>query len=266
MVNKAAYEKLVNEDCKKYHLDKGEESDLFEWCPDCREINLWTYWQGKDAKDVKIMVVGQDWGNYHLPKNTQTMENIREHRNYFCNQDTENSTVYQTDKSLCVLFESIGYKDIINNRYDDLFFTNFFLKYRAEGCKETGGMSRTNMMRDAASFSALVDATRPKVIICLGMLTYECVIDALRPGEKCRIGKITDYCDLIDNHKNYTDIAGVRVFGMVHCGASGVNVIRKKGTRTDKNKKGIELMIQDWKEIKKYLEDKDIFLNLKPVN
>ena len=90
---------------------------MFEWCPDCREINLWTYWQGKDAKDVKIVVVGQDWGNYHLPKNTQTMENIREHRNYFCNQDTENSTVYQTDKSLCVLFESIGYKDIINNRY-----------------------------------------------------------------------------------------------------------------------------------------------------
>ena len=38
------------------------------------------------------------------------------------------------------------------------------------------------------------------------------------------------------------------------------------GTRTEKNKKGIELMIQDWKEIKKYLEDKDIFLNLKPVN
>ena len=75
-----------------------------------------------------------------------------------------------------------------------------------------------------------------------------------------------DYCDLIDNHKNYTDIAGVRVFGMVHCGASGVNVNRKKGTRTDKNKKGIELMIQDWEEIKKYLEDKDIFLNLKPVN
>ena len=45
MVNKAAYEKLVNEDCKKYHLDKREESDLFEWCPDCREINLWTYWR-----------------------------------------------------------------------------------------------------------------------------------------------------------------------------------------------------------------------------
>ena len=100
MVNRAAYEKLVKEDCKKNHLCKGEKTDLFEWCPDCQEINLWTYWQGKDAKDVKIMVVGQDWGNYHHPKNIQTMENIREHRNYFYNKGTESSMVYQTDKSL----------------------------------------------------------------------------------------------------------------------------------------------------------------------
>ena len=38
-------EKMLSDAMKKYHLDKGEESDLFEWCPDCREINLWTYWR-----------------------------------------------------------------------------------------------------------------------------------------------------------------------------------------------------------------------------
>lgn len=262
MVNREAYEKLVKDVYKNQHNSIGEKAELFNWFDPCQEINLWTYWQGKDSKDVKIMVVGQDWGNPYHSKNKQTIDNIVEGRNYFYGQSGK---MYPTDISLSILFEIIGYKDIINNRYDDLFFTNFYLKYRADGCKETGGMSRKNMMRDAMNFVDLIAAIQPKVIICLGKLTYECVIDALKPDGKCRIGKISDYCNLIDNGNNFTDIADVRVFGMVHCGASGINVNRKKGLKTDKSKTGLELMLQDWQAVKSYLESKNVSLNLDPV-
>ena len=34
------------------------------WCADCKEINLWTYWQGRGNLDAKIMLVGQDWADH----------------------------------------------------------------------------------------------------------------------------------------------------------------------------------------------------------
>ena len=122
------------------------------------------------------------------------------------------------------------------------------------------------MMRDAKNFVGLVDAINPSVIICLGKLTYECVIDALKPEGKCRVGKISDYCNLIDNGENYTDIADIRVFGMVHCGASGINVNRKKGSKTDKSITGLELMLKDWQVVKNYLESKNEPLNTCPMD
>ena len=36
--------------------DDGKEPRLY-WCDDCKEINLWTYWQGKGNLDAKIMLV-----------------------------------------------------------------------------------------------------------------------------------------------------------------------------------------------------------------
>lgn len=42
--------------------DEGEELGLY-WCEDCKEINLWTYWQGRGNLNAKIMLVGQDWGS-----------------------------------------------------------------------------------------------------------------------------------------------------------------------------------------------------------
>ena len=38
-----------------------------KWYEDCKEINLWTYWQGlgyaENTPDIDILLVGQDWGN-----------------------------------------------------------------------------------------------------------------------------------------------------------------------------------------------------------
>lgn len=230
MIDYNAYQELVKKVRQQYQTRQDDE---YCWCPDCEEINLWTYWQGKDSKDVKIMVVGQDWGNPQLPKNTQTIKNIRAGKNYFYNQSDLSELKYQTDKSLCTLFDSIGYHDIITNRYDDLFFTNFFLRYRKG--RETGKM------------------------------TYECVINSLQPDteQKFRIHSLREYCDKIDAGTNYVDFAQsqIRVYGMVHCGATGVNINRKRGSKTPKDKSGLDLMEQDWKSILDYLKDKKISLN-----
>lgn len=260
MIDYNAYQELVKKVIQQYQT---RQDDKYCWCHDCKEINLWTYWQGKDCKDVKIMVVGQDWGNPQLPKNAQTIKNIRAGKNYFYNQADLGKLKYRTDKSLCTLFDSIGYRDIITNRYDDLFFTNFFLRYRKG--RETGKMSRRVLMEDAQNFRELVSAIKPKVIICLGKMTYECVIDALQPEaeQKFRIHSLREYCDKIDDGKNYVDFAQsqIRVYGMVHCGAAGVNINRKRGSKTPKDKSGLELMTQDWKAVLGYLKSKNINLN-----
>lgn len=260
MIDYNAYQELVKKVRQQYQTRQDDE---YCWCHDCKEINLWTYWQGKDSKDVKIMVVGQDWGNPQLPKNTQTIKNIRAGKNYFYNQSDLSKLKYQTDKSLCTLFDSIGYRNIITNRYDDLFFTNFFLRYRKG--RETGKMSRKAMMEDAQHFRELVSAIKPKVIICLGKMTYECVINALQPDteQKFRIHSLREYCDKIDSGTNYVDFvqSQIRVYGMAHCGAAGVNINRKRGSKTSKDKSGLDLMIQDWKSILDYLKDKKISLN-----
>lgn len=264
MVNYEAYRYLVDVSCKLNHNNKKENDKYFVWCKDCNEINLWTYWQGKDSKDVKIMVVGQDWGNPGLLKNEQTMANIKNNGSYFYNSSINSENVYPTDRNLSSLFEHLGYKDIISNKYDDLFFTNFYLKYRTDKIKETGYMSRTNMMRDKDNFKELVADINPKIIICLGKLTYECVVEALDPTKKIRIKNISEYCDLIEEGKNITEIGDIGIFGMVHCGATGVNINRKKGSKADKDKRGIELMIDDWEKVSNYIREKSIELDTNP--
>ena len=58
------YQRLI-QDVKSFY--KGQEHSQTDpiyltWWKDCEEINLWTYWQGKDSLDARIMLVGQDWG------------------------------------------------------------------------------------------------------------------------------------------------------------------------------------------------------------
>ena len=56
--------------------DDGKELRLY-WCDDCKEINLWTYWQGKGNLDAKIMLVGQDWGCPWDDSSQPTMDEVR---------------------------------------------------------------------------------------------------------------------------------------------------------------------------------------------
>ncbi len=186
---------------------------------DGNQINLWTYWQGYqlydiDEKHVDILLVGQDWGNPELKKNADAMERIKKI------QAGEKAARYDeklspTDKNLVELFKAFGEKiDILR---DDpgmrLFFTNYSLGYRTG--RETGGMTKELMEEDKEFFDELVLAIQPKIIICLGKLTYEMV-----SGQK-----VNDFCKRLSEGKPFEVPfplkRDVMVYGVAHCGARG---------------------------------------------
>ena len=87
--------------------DEGQEPRLY-WCDDCKEINLWTYWQGKGNLDAKIMLVGQDWGCPWDDGSQPTMDEVHkanEGRAY----NYLNNNPSPTDANLTRLFKELGY-------------------------------------------------------------------------------------------------------------------------------------------------------------
>ena len=50
------YRQLVSE-IRTDYLNGSRE---LKWCEDCKEVNLWTYWQGRGHMDAQVMLVGQD--------------------------------------------------------------------------------------------------------------------------------------------------------------------------------------------------------------
>ncbi|MBQ9881157.1 MAG: hypothetical protein IJM42_00890 [Synergistes sp.] len=68
-----------------------------------------------------------------------------------------------------------------------LFFTNYSLGYRAGS--ETGGITKRVMRQDAELFDDLVLAVKPKIIICLGRITYEMVAKVTADGFQRSCGR-----------------------------------------------------------------------------
>src|SRR5574344_2695442 len=87
--------------------DAGKELRLY-WCDDCKEINLWTYWQGKGNLDAKILLVGQDWGCPWDGGSQPTMDEVRK-----ANEGRAYDSLYNnpspTDANLTRLFSELGY-------------------------------------------------------------------------------------------------------------------------------------------------------------
>ena len=124
--------------------------------------------------------------------------------------------------------------DIATKRYDDLFFTNFCLGYRKG--KESGGMPKELMKRDAVFFKRLVAILEPENILCLGKRTFECVYEALC-GDKTQKpeGFGGAYNDFIEKYKpidaEYGENKTTRIFPLAHPGYMGImNRINRKGT------------------------------------
>lgn len=198
------------------------------------QINLWTYWQGHQYKDIDekgidVLLVGQDWGNPE--KDGKTIARIE------AIQTGKSDSFYNehasiTDKNLKELFKCLGCDIEKADPGLRLFFTNYSLGYRKGS--EQGGMTKTLMLEDEAFFHDLVMAINPKIIICLGKITYEAVIGWPIEGfvEQLKQGK-----PLV---AKYPLRESIPVYGVAHCGALGAN-----------NVGGMPSMIKTWKVITK---------------
>lgn len=220
---------------------EGSGAEL-TWCDACEdEINLWTYWQGRGSLDPDILLVGQDWGNPY-PKAGKTFLPVEEIK---AGPPYEVSRLFPTDQNLMELFRRTFDIDL-NQKNERLFFTNLALGYRTGS---SSGSLNTSVSQDQAFFKELVCILRPKVVICLGGVTFDAILTAY--GEpRPYSGK---FIPALDAGKTVADIDGIRFFGMGHCGALGClnRVGNQKGAGADA---GLQMQIQDWKQIREYLQ------------
>lgn len=227
---KQQYEELIHDVRDFYYSKEKPDRDVYlEWCEDCREINLWSYWQG--SLNARIMVVGQDWG---CPKGAVVMNNIQT-INDGAEKEYHVDPESLTDKNLCTLLASIGFP--AETRNPDLFFTNFALGYRNKGL--TGGFKGSWLRECEPFFKRLVEIVDPEIIICLGQNTFKAVIRSL--GEKTRI---RGYNSFIESKDNPIRCGDHLVFAEAHCGYFGT-INRAKGNVKD----GMALQLEDWKRI-----------------
>lgn len=222
-------EDLLKKDLYKY--GKVEFSQCDTWI-NGNQINLWSYWQGYQIENidegVDIMLVGQDWGS---PKNNPDLiakiEKIQKGEEILYYLDEPSPT----DRNLSDLFKKTFNIDIKgNNPEKRVFFTNYCLGYRKGN--ESGGMTKTLMKKDEELFDELVLAIKPKIIICLGKMTYEMVSKT----------RVKNFVKTLNEGKpfvgKYPFDERIKVYGVPHCGALG-----------EKNIGGYEKMLEVWKGI-----------------
>ena len=257
------YRKLVEDSQKSYRDNpdehKNNKIELAALDTDiCKEINLYTYWQGlgyeQKTPHIKYLLVGQDWGNPFLGRDDFIDRVIAINNGH--EEPYYEKAVFDTDDNLVELFkvlkDSEGKPDNIDTkRYDDLFFTNFCLGYRKG--KESGGMAKELIKKDAEFFKRLVEILEPENILCLGRLTFECVFDTLKRDENQKPeGFGGTYNGFIEKNKSieveYEENKTTRTFPLAHPGYMGIlNRINKKGTV----KEGLEKQKEDWMKIGK---------------
>lgn len=218
VANRGTYGKINLSDCSLWQNGKV--------------INLWSYWQGYQLKDldegIDILLVGQDWGNPDT--NPEIVDIIK--RIQMGDEDALYSSgiMSATDRNLINLFKVLGCDITSISPGKRLLFTNYCLSYRTES--ETGGMTKSLLKKDKELFDDLVKAVKPKFIICLGKITYEMVS-----------GKVTrKFVNTIKEGKPFVSVypndGSIAVYGVPHCGARGLN-----------NVGGFEVMKKVWGQI-----------------
>lgn len=244
----AAYRDLVGRVRESYppHDSQSSAKHRLSWCDDCKEINMWTYWQGRGNLDAKILLVGQDWGCPWDASGQATMQQIRlanKGQNY---QYCENNPSI-TDNNLIRLFQEIGYADI-RKPCPDLFFTNFILGYRDAGT--SGGYQQSWAEHDKGFFQELTNIIEPKVILCLGRSTFEGVLSALSTPLDTHIRTYNSFIESSDNPISISLENGsiAHVFALAHCGVMGM--LNRNGKKTI----DLENQLGDWRKILPYLE------------
>ncbi len=227
---------------KNYKAGNLELGPCGAWL-DGHQINLWTYWQGYQLKDidkkhVDILLVGLDWGNPDRKGNQKVIEQIRKIENG--DESAHYIAGSATDKRLARMFKASFGVDIMEKfpKYR-LFFTNYSLGYRLEGQSETGNNSNALLKMDEDLFNKLVSTIQPKIIICLGQLPFEMV-----SGIKTK--------DFVKHLKEGNPFKApfpkdnkIMVYGVSHTGSRGYY-----NMGSDE-----EVMLKPWKKIKKEFEN-----------
>ena len=215
------------------------------------EINVWTYWQGMGNRNPRIMLLGQDWGSIKNDTNKKYLIGIKkmlenpdiDHSKVHYFDEIKNIKNFPTDYNLCQLFKKLERKDILENHYDDLFFTNLIPGLRSKK-GSAGGLSKAVITESVkAEFEKLVEILRPQVIICLGRMVYESVLNIYsidKPKINTWTGFIKDFYEkpvipVAINESTY-------IFPVVHPGAYGT----KKRSITEQE--------NDWAEINKWMK------------
>lgn len=263
---KADYDTLCKEVNTAYQeLEKENEANsvgktYMRAFPACKEINLWTYWQGYNAMAPQILVIGQDFGCPFDEEDKEIEESFKESilktegdggLHYF--DFLSDKKIYPTDINLAALFRSLGcgYDNIIEQRYDDLFFTNICLGYRDHGY--SGGFKKSWITSiEKATYPKLLKILKPKVIICLGKQTYDCFLNVMDVKDTRKRRSFNLFIE--KNCRNPFRVEDIPVFAVAHCGTMGT--LNRNRSRRKHNEKGTEMLtvqIEDWSYIKQYL-------------
>ena len=224
-----AYRNLVERVQNKYsRFDENSDSELCSAFIDgeniCKEINLYTYWQGLDyaktTPKIKYLFVLQDYGC--IFEDVENLDNFRKinagHKNLPYFSKKANTSV--TDENLIKLFEILGYD--LNIRNADLFFTNFCIGYKKNSDIK---MTLELMMQDCAEFKELCEILEPEKIIAMGRKTFECVYKSLTGEDNAELLRYKYWNIFLENHKNISvRIKGnfVPIIPVAHCGTHGL--------------------------------------------
>lgn len=254
-----AYKNLVKAMQEKYpKYDENGDSELYAPYVNgkmlCKEINLYTYWQGLNyilkTPKIKYLFVAQDFGsifenNELMRRFLNRIEKINEGFYKVPYFDSENN-FSMTDSNLIKMFDKFGYD--ITKRHLKLFFTNFCLGYRKN--REVK-MTKELMMSDAPLFKDLCEILEPENIICMGRLTFECVYETLAGKPNEELEKFKYWNTFLEKHKPITlRLKGnpVPIIPVAHCGKNGIENRNSNDTELSKQ-------YRDWIDIKKSIKE-----------
>lgn len=260
MEKQIRYERLIEKIRRKYinGVSHSEKSDLIlQWYDECKEINLWTYWQGRGHLDTtKILLVGQDWGCAWGSDDCKALPYVDLMNQGKCVRYMSEDNASKTNNNLRKLFGVLGYDIFATDEEDEknkeLFFTNLITGYRNRG---TSGNLECYWIDEETQqhFRELVEILEPEVILCLGRMTYEGVLKSI--GIREHIDNYNDYIDMRIQNPIEEYIGGKRIsiYPLAHCGALGtLNRNKAKGCNTG----GLEKQMDDWRCIAERLHDK----------
>jgi hypothetical protein len=245
------YRELID-DVKRFYENEARlhqhEPLYLGWYDECKEINLWTYWQGRGCLDARIMLVGQDWGSPSECSESYMAQFVE----FNCGRRSaywmDGTSI--TDKNLIALFSSLSY-DVSNGALlnPDLFFTNFVLGYRNKGL--SGGFKQRWLRENKDFFRRLAEIIEPEIIICLGRNAFHGVMMAY--GQKVRVRTYNTFIVSKENPVEFFFPSGKRayVFAEAHSGAMGT--LNRSRLKDSEGVTGIELQKKDWQRIKEYL-------------